>query len=161
MKRIFFDMDGCLAEWDPTGEDMLYDEGYFRKLRANFNLVKTAKILIARGEDVYVLSHYLTDSDYAYDEKMDWIEEHLPEIPYSNRLLVPITASKATYAVCTEEDALIDDLGANLAEWHGKRILMYNPYLPDAGYPVKADLKINRDTLPEVLANYLGRGGEL
>ena len=69
-RRIFVDMDGTLAKWNNVSStDVLYEDGYYFNLEPNQNLLDAIKTLIKRGEDVYILSSFLSDSKYALNDK--------------------------------------------------------------------------------------------
>ena len=142
--RIFVDMDGTLAKWNNVSSEQLLEQGYYRNLEANQKLVDDVNSLIKQGEDVYILSCYLTDSKFAFDEKREWIKEYLPELPEEKYILIPysepeldkdgniikdengkvkmVQTNKAEYlkehySPITNQDYLIDDYTKNLLEW--------------------------------------------
>lgn len=142
--RIFVDMDGTLAKWNNVEYEQLFEKGYYRNLEANRELVDEVNSLIKQGEDVYILSCYLTDSEYAFNEKKEWIKEYLPEFPEEKYILIPysepeldkdgnvikdengkvkmVQTNKAEYlkehySPITSQDYLIDDYTKNLLEW--------------------------------------------
>ena len=115
-------MDGTLAKWNNVEFEQLFEEGYYRNLEPNLALINDVKTLIASGIDVYILSAYLTESEYALDEKKEWVEYFLPELPEEHRIFVPYGTNKAeylrnNYSPITSEDYLIDDYTQNLLEW--------------------------------------------
>lgn len=142
--RIFVDMDGTLAKWNNVSSDQLLEQGYYRNLEANQELVDEVNSLISQGEDVYILSCYLTDSEYAFNEKKEWIKEYLPELSEEKYILIPYSEPeldkdgnvikdengkvkmvptnkaeylKENYSPITSKDYLIDDYTKNLLEW--------------------------------------------
>ena len=120
--RLFVDMDGTLAKWNNVEFEQLFEEGYYRNLEPNLALINDVKALVASGVDVYILSAYLTESEYALDEKKEWVEYFLPELPEEQRIFVPYGTNKAeylrnNYSPITSEDYLIDDYTQNLLEW--------------------------------------------
>ncbi len=120
--RIFVDMDGTLAKWNNVEFEQLFEEGYYRNLEPNIELLNEVKTLINNGEDVYVLSAYLTESDYALDDKKEWLKEHLSELSENHQVFVPYGTNKAAYlrdnySPITNQDYLIDDYTQNLLEW--------------------------------------------
>ena len=120
--RIFVDMDGTLAKWNNVEFEQLFEKGYYRNLEQNANLVGELRELIRNGEDVYILSAYLTESDYAYQEKLDWLNEYIPELTAEKTILLPYGENKAAYlkehySPIEHDDVLIDDYTQNLLEW--------------------------------------------
>lgn len=120
--RIFVDMDGTLAKWNNVEFEELFEEGYYRNLEPNMNILNEVNHLISQGEDVYILSAYLTESDYAKKEKQEWVNQYLPELPEEKQIFVPYGTNKAEYlkehySPITNTDYLIDDYTKNLLEW--------------------------------------------
>ncbi len=120
--RIFVDMDGTLAKWNNVEFEQLFEQGYYRNLEPNAALVAEVRGLIQNGNDVYILSAYLTESDYAYQEKLDWLDEHIPELTAEKTILLPYGENKAAYlkehySPIAHDDVLIDDYTQNLLEW--------------------------------------------
>lgn len=122
--KLFVDMDGTAAVWNSAGEyEDLFKEGYFLNLEPHENVVKAVRTLHEVGIEVYVLSAYLTESQYALKEKNLWVNKHLSFINRGNRLFVPQNISKASYvgALIGKLDnkyVLLDDYSKNLHEWH-------------------------------------------
>lgn len=120
--RIFVDMDGTLAKWNNVEFEQLFEEGYYRNLEPNKKLLDEVNNLISQGEDIYILSAYLTESNYAKKEKEEWVKQYLPELPKEKQIFVPYGTNKAEYlkehySPITNEDYLIDDYTKNLLEW--------------------------------------------
>lgn len=120
--RIFVDMDGTLAKWNNVEFEELFEEGYYRNLEADEKILNEVNHLIKQGEDVYILSAYLTESDYAKKEKQEWVKQHLPQLPEEKQIFVPYGTNKAEYlkehySPITNKDFLIDDYTKNLIEW--------------------------------------------
>lgn len=122
-RKLFVDLDGTLAEWRQAAsmEDLL-QEGYFSSLLPHKSLVEAVQELVSRGEEVYVLSAYLTESKYAEKEKRQWCNRWLPLLPADHVLLVPTTTPKCEYIESVfgkigKNDFLLDDYSKNLHEW--------------------------------------------
>lgn len=120
--RIFVDMDGTLAKWNNVEFEQLFEEGYYRNLAPNVELLNEVNSLIRQGEDVYILSAYLTESEYAKKEKQEWVKQYLPELIEEKQIFVPYGTNKAEYlkehySPITNDDYLIDDYTKNLLEW--------------------------------------------
>lgn len=124
-RRLFVDLDGTLAEWRQAAsmEDLL-QEGYFSSLLPHKSLVGAVQELVSRGEEVYVLSAYLTESKYAENEKRQWCNRWLPFLSAGHVLLVPTTTPKckcveSIFGKIDKSDFLLDDYSKNLHEWVG------------------------------------------
>lgn len=120
--RIFVDMDGTLAKWNNVEFEQLFEKGYYRNLEPDMEILNEVNNLIRQGEDVYILSAYLTESDYAKNEKQEWVKQYLPELPEEKQIFVPYGTNKAKYlkehySPITNTDYLIDDYTKNLQEW--------------------------------------------
>jgi len=116
-------MDGTLAKWNFVSDEQLYEKDYFRNLEPHKNIIEAAKQLMNEGQEVYILSCYLADSEYALKEKNDWLDKYLPEINTNHRLFVPYGMPKTEFfetvkmTPITYNDYLIDDYTKNLEEW--------------------------------------------
>lgn len=120
MKRLFVDMDGTLCEFKAVTElEQLYEKGYFRNLKPQENVVEAVREMCKSKEyEVYVLSAVLTDSEYALDEKNEWLNDFLPEIDESHRIFTPCGQDKKDYIEnLTATDFLLDDYTKNLLSW--------------------------------------------
>ena len=118
--RFFIDMDGTLAEWrDIKSNSELYQKGYYESLKPNNYLLEEVKKLIKEGKDIYILSSFLSDSDYALKEKNIWLNKYLPELPVQKRIFVPYGDVKYKYlpSKITSFDYLIGDHTKNLLDW--------------------------------------------
>lgn len=122
MKRLFIDMDGTLATFNQIDKiESLYEEGYFYNLKPYENVIKAVKDIIKENKeiDVYILSAYLSDSDYALKEKNAWLDKYLPEITKKKRLFLPCGENKKNYIPngVTNNDYLLDDYTKNLFDF--------------------------------------------
>lgn len=124
-KTIYFDMDGVLAKWQPKATmEEVFSLGYFENLPKNKNIVESARLLIAKGYKVRVLSK----SCYtAIPEKINWLRRELPEISLEDVVLVPLEANKSDFVGNEEISLLVDDYNPNLDNWKGKRIKCITP----------------------------------
>lgn len=121
-QRLFVDMDGTLAVFDPVAElEKLYEKGYFRDLMPMRNVLDAVRNIVTSHTEieVYILSSYLSDSQYALEDKKEWLKMHFPEIPEENCIFVPCGMDKAAFVPggLREDDYLLDDYSKNLKSW--------------------------------------------
>ncbi len=119
-RRIFVDMDGTLAKWhNVESEEVLLEKGYYENLEPNKNLANAIKEFIKNGEDIYILSSFLSNSNFALDEKKKWLEKYLPELSTEKQIFVKYGDSKTSYIPggISKNDYLIDDYTKNLIPW--------------------------------------------
>lgn len=131
--RLFVDMDGTLAEWRKASRfEELLEKGYFRSLQPHQNVVDAIRTIIRDHSsiiDVYSLSAYLTESEYALNEKHAWLDEFCPELAPDKRIFVPCNERKTAYIPdgIRSTDILLDDYSFNLHDWakyaHGVKLL--------------------------------------
>lgn len=121
--RYFFDMDGTMAVWNNVSNEELYKENYFLNLEPNFNMVELVNQMLREGKEVYSCSHFLTDSQYALEEKNKWLDKYVPSLDKEHRVFIPYGQSKAEYfnehglTPIILTDFLIDDYTPNLLQW--------------------------------------------
>lgn len=120
--RIFVDMDGTLAKWNNVEYEQLFEQGYYRNLEPNNDILSDVNRLIHEGKDVYILSCVLPESQYALEEKKEWLKEYVPDLPEDKYIFVPYGQNKADYlkkhySPITNSDYLVDDYTKNLQEW--------------------------------------------
>lgn len=120
-KRYFIDMDGVLAEYnfDLPSFETLYEEFYFISRPPQQNIVDAVKQLIAHGEEVFILSAVLKESEYALFEKHDWLDKYLPGVNCKHRIFTICGEDKIAYVphFDPESDILVDDFGENCRVW--------------------------------------------
>ena len=113
--RVYIDMDGCLAKWDPdaTIQDT-HRAGFFLSRKPETRLIEAVKILQEEGVDVRILSKVYNDS--AANEKAVWLRRHgLGDIP---AIFVPYEGDKSAYIMKgNRTNLLLDDFSENLREW--------------------------------------------
>lgn len=120
--RLFVDMDGTLAKYQPVDTmEILFEEGYFRNLEPQQNVVDAVKKIIKEHPEiqVYIMSSVLSDSKYALQEKNEWLDKYLPEIDSEHRIFPPCGENKLDYVPngIRSTDYLLDDYTNNLALW--------------------------------------------
>lgn len=119
-RRIFVDMDGTLAKFNPIAKiEDLYEQGYFAALEPQQNVVDAVKLLCEDSRfEVYILSSVL-DSEYALQEKNQWLDAHLPQVDTEHRLFPSYGETKQSVIPngLQPTDTLFDDYSLNLHAW--------------------------------------------
>ena len=130
MSRLFIDMDGTLAVFQPVDRlETLYEPEYFETLPPIVNVCKAVRLVAAsRQAELFILSSILPGSPYAVREKSAWLDRYLPQIDPLHRLFPPCGISKALAVPggLQPADTLLDDYTDNLLDWPGKGIKVYN-----------------------------------
>lgn len=133
MTTYFIDMDGVLAKWNTRASiEDLYQKGYFKNLHPDFRVIQYVEKLLESGENVWIVSSYLTENEYALMEKEIWLDNYC-RVPFFKRIFVPCGTSKAKGVErhiersLTKDDMLIDDYNLNLFDWeeHGGTGIKY------------------------------------
>lgn len=161
-KRLFVDMDGVLAVFNPIAQiEDLYEEGYFRNLKPQQNVVDAVKLLCKHPDvEVFILSSVL-DSPYALKEKNAWLDEFMPEIDNEHRCFVPYGKEKKDYIpMFNSADTLLDDYSKNLHEWcpPGVGIKLMNGINGNFGTwnGSKVDYNLHHTTIASVICSHIG-----
>ncbi len=119
--RLFVDMDGTLAEFNPVAKiEQLYEEGYFFHLEPLENIVSAVRELNQNPNyDVYILSSVLENSIYAQNEKIEWLKTYMPELNSEQVIFSLCGQSKINFVPggVKQTDILLDDYTLNLNEW--------------------------------------------
>lgn len=142
--RIFFDMDGTLAEWKciqfqisseegfVNVEEKIYEilrrDGYYYNLKPYMEMVKAVNRLLKMTNvaEVYILTCYIPDCQAQLD-KLRWIRRYLPVFPEDHILMVKDGEPKSmALEDLRPTDILVDDFTRNLLSWHGIGIKALN-----------------------------------
>lgn len=117
-------MDGVLAEFKKVNSiDKLYEKGYFANLKPMQNVIAAIDYIHDETDiEVNILTSFLSDSNYAKKEKMEWLDKYLPDLLPSNYIFVPYGIPKRFYISdrLSRSDFLLDDYTPNLLDWNKK-----------------------------------------
>lgn len=119
-KRLFFDIDGTLAVFQPVRTlETLYEKGYFYNLKPIWNVLEAVKIIVKEHPEIKVgiLSSVLSDSRYALEEKEAWLDKYLPEVQERYYPRCGEDKKSAIPGGVTDKDYLFDDYTKNLMSW--------------------------------------------
>lgn len=135
-KRIFFDMDGVLVNFE-SGVEKLSDEvkeqykGRLDEVPGIFALMdpipgaREAVRLLAKHYDVYILSTSPWNNPTAASDKIEWVKKHMNEIFHKRVILTH-------HKELCQGDYLIDDRGKNgTSEFSGEWIHIGSKEFPD------------------------------
>lgn len=153
-RRIFIDMDGVLAVFDPGKSlEEVAMPGYFKNLAPMQNVVAAVKnIILNYSEDYEVYSLSSTLHEEAIRDKCFWLDKELPELPQENRIFVPYGKMKKDYiSELQDSDILLDDFSKNLREWHGVAIKLMNGINGTKG--TWCGYSVNGKATPDVIRN--------
>lgn len=142
MFKIFFDLDGTLADFEGSGGiSKMWKKGFFQNLVPYPNGLEIVKSLYDAGHEIFVLSACI-NSKYCKAEKMEWIGKYLPFVKNENIHLIPTGSSKAEYAESLygkldKNCILFDDYKTNLYEWRnaGGSAIKCGKQYKDRPYP--------------------------
>ena len=133
MTRVFFDMDGVLAEYRDVPYEELLRPGYFSALAPQPEAVQAIERLSRDpGFEVFTLSAVIRENRTALAEKRQWLSEQLSE-DCRSRIRSEFMLCGESKADCVPggirpSDILIDDYNANLRDWseHAVAIKLLN-----------------------------------
>lgn len=154
LPTLYVDMDGVIADWLVGMDKCIHNQGYFLNLPANRTLINFLKLLNEHGIKVVIISCYLSDSDYALDEKIQWLKR---EMFPCEAIFVPCGESKAEYlrrrgVVLDNNSILLDDHSPNLIEWEkeGGRAVKYLNGVNGKGIKWKGE-RVSNDNLLDII----------
>jgi len=104
--------------------ETLYQKGYFLNLEPMGGVLVAVKQIIVQNPniEVNILFAYLSDSQYALAEKLQWLDKYIPEVEPERRVLVPFGSDKgAMVGGLQPGDYLLDDYTKNLVTWNPDR----------------------------------------
>jgi len=121
MKKIFLDLDGTLARFNVPNALNRFDNeiGFFLNLKP-YKGIGIIDKMAAKG-NVYIIS--ASPNIRADIDKMLWVREYLPNLPYNNIIICRVGENKAEIIkrkLNIEIDNncyLLDDYTKNLVEW--------------------------------------------
>ena len=126
LKRIYCDMDGVLATFNPHATPgQLLEAGYFLSRPAENEMIEIVKELAGDPQnEVFILSCVIPEiADRAIAEKDEWLDRYLPEVRKSHRLY-PHCGTDKVKAIGAAElcryDILLDDHSPNCRLWQKK-----------------------------------------
>lgn len=128
MRRIFIDMDGVTALFEPSSIEEMTTEGFFINRKPVKPVITMVKNLMNQSDvEVYSLSSYLLP--ISKKEKIEWNSIHVG-IPEDRQLYVPYGKDKGEFLHCIggirQDDMLLDDFSKNLHSWSGIGVKIYN-----------------------------------
>ena len=125
MKKLFLDMDGTIAKFNSKRnalERFAVEKGFFATLKP-FKYIDTINELIESNQvQVFVIS--ASPNAQADNDKMIWLETHLPKLAKENICFCRIGENKAKIIkdklniTIDNECYLLDDYTKNLVEWN-------------------------------------------
>ena len=67
--RVYFDMDGTIAKWCDVPVEESRKPGYYADLEPETELLDFMRAAMKRGENIYILSSYYTDTESVAGEE--------------------------------------------------------------------------------------------
>ena len=122
----YFDMDGVLNVFEfGAPKEILFLPGYFLCRPAQQNFVDTLNRMLemekaGRPFKIYVLSKFLTDNQWALEEKHKWLNRYTPHLPNDRRIFLSNEENKTQHINSSPQTVIIDDFGDNLIEFKNK-----------------------------------------
>lgn len=86
--RIFFDLDGTIAKWEPPNSpELLYKQGFYACMQTYKKVEKAFREFHRRQYDLFVLTCYPSDNIMAVAEKTTWLRTRLSFNPGDGRCI--------------------------------------------------------------------------
>lgn len=131
MKKIWFDMDGTIADLygvENWLDYLLNGDAFPYKAAAPLLHLSTLARMLNRvqreGYEIGVISWLSKNSTADYDEKvkaakLEWLAKHLPSVKWDAVTVVPYGTPKNLFCL-SADDVLFDDEAQNRNGWSGK-----------------------------------------
>ena len=120
MQKIFLDLDGTLARFNVRNalQRFATEKGFFANLKAYKNIEDINEM--AKNGNVYIIS--ASPNEQADQDKLQWVDKYLYNIPKQNIVLCRIGENKAQViktkiGIDIANTCLLDDYTKNLVEW--------------------------------------------
>lgn len=129
MRRIYFDMDGTIANLYGVNNWLEYlqneDSTPYKNAKPLINMNSLARILNRlqkSGFEIGIISWLAKNSSTYYDNevtkaKIKWLNNHLKSVKFNEIIIVPYGTPKESFA--TKNDILFDDEEQNRNNWKG------------------------------------------
>lgn len=119
--KLFLDLDGTLARFNVPNALTRFEteEGFFFKLKPYKNIEVINKL--AETGNVYIIS--ASPNVNADNDKMQWVQKYIPNVPFDNIIICRCGENKATKIrnvldlEMINDCILLDDYTKNLVEW--------------------------------------------
>ena len=130
-RRIFFDMDGTIADlYSVNGwldSIIARDAKPYKEAKVMHNMQALARVLNRlqkQGNKVAIISWLAKNSTEEYDAdvtqaKQEWLNKHLASVRFDEIHIVKYGTAKQTF-IHSENDILFDDEEQNRNNWTGK-----------------------------------------
>ncbi len=119
MKKLVFDMDNTLADFDITEPNALKrfqtEKDFFTNLKQLNNNATLVNQMIAKGIKCYILS--ASPNEQADKDKIKWLKKHIPNLKRHQIVFCRLGENKAKYIKDLKNAVLIDDYTTNLLKW--------------------------------------------
>lgn len=125
MNKIYIDMDGVLAKWNPDASiEETAMPGYFLNREPEEKAVRMVKNLVANGYDICILSSVYQDDHSEADKKVWLYSVGLGNLDY---IFVPYGRNKREFVtkVVGGSAFLVDDFTKNLKEFEDEEAGFY------------------------------------
>ncbi len=158
--RLFIDMDGTIVNfYEKEGylTDM-YRKDFFRTLKPHQNVLDAVLMFMEKYPCIpcYILSSVLAGNPNCTQEKIAWLEKHVPLSFQGYRIFVPEGHQKNKYIPnISENDILFDDYSTNLIEWEraGGRAIKAINNINGKGERWKKNTTFYQDSPEKILAD--------